>query len=123
VAGRNLSRGGAVWHARGRARGEELEQRPAWRRRRGATRVENGAGRAAAMVSSGGDGKQLLAARAAVWRARGGPAGGVKAVSELGGDAWSGAGAVFGLRQRGNGSGRRRCHAAEEEEERGGARG
>jgi hypothetical protein len=39
----------------------------------GATGVENGAGRAAATVSYGGDGKQLLAA---AWRARGKPAGG-----------------------------------------------
>jgi hypothetical protein len=42
----------------------------------GATRVENGAGRAAATVSYGGDGKQLLAARVAAWRAQGRPAGG-----------------------------------------------
>jgi hypothetical protein len=28
AVGRNLSRGGAAWHARGRARGEELERRP-----------------------------------------------------------------------------------------------
>jgi hypothetical protein len=89
----------------------------AWRQRRGVTRVENGGGRAAATVSSGGGGKQLLAARAAAWRARGGLVGGAKAVGELGGDAWSGAGAVVGLGRRGNGSGRRRYRAAEEEEE------
>jgi hypothetical protein len=90
-----------------------------------ATRVNNGAGGAAAAMSDGGDGKELLAARAAAWRARGGPAGGAKAVGELGGDAWSGAGAVVGLRWRGNGSGRRRCRAAEEaeEEEEGGCQG
>jgi hypothetical protein len=43
-------------------------------------------------------------------------------VGELGGDAWSGAGALIGLGQRGNGSQRRRCRAAEEakEEEEGG---
>jgi hypothetical protein len=29
AAGWNLSRGGAAWHTRGRARGEELERRPA----------------------------------------------------------------------------------------------
>jgi hypothetical protein len=61
-------------------------------------------------VSSGGD-------RAAAWRARGGPAGGAKAVGELGGDAWSGAGAVVGLGRRGNGSGWGCCRAAEEAEE------
>jgi hypothetical protein len=65
-----------------------------------ATRVDNGAGRAAAAVSGGGDGKQLLAARAATWRARGRPAGGAKAVGELGGDAWSGAGAGESLGRR-----------------------
>jgi hypothetical protein len=88
-----------------------------------ATRVNNGAGGAAAAMSYNGDGKELLAARAAAWRARGRPAGGAKAVGELGGDAWSGAGVVVGLGRRGNGSGRRRCRAAEEaeEEEEGGA--
>jgi hypothetical protein len=126
AAGQNLTRGGVAWHARRRARGEELERRLASRRRRGATRVENGTGGVAATVSSGGDSKQLLVARAAAWRARGGPAGGVKAVGELRGDAWSGAGAVFGLGQRGNYSRRRRyrtAEEAEEEEERGGGQG
>jgi hypothetical protein len=42
---------------------------------------------------------------------------GAKAAGELGGDAWSGAGAVTGLGRRGNGSGRRRCRAAKEAEE------
>jgi hypothetical protein len=58
-----------------------------------ATRVNNGAGGAAAAMSYNGDGKELLAARAAAWRARGRPAGGAKAVGELRGDAWSSAGA------------------------------
>jgi hypothetical protein len=40
-----------------------------------------------------------------------------RAVGELGGDAWSGAGAVAGLGRRDNGSGLRRCRAAEEVEE------
>jgi hypothetical protein len=90
-----------------------------------ATQVNNGAGGAAAAMSYGGDGKELLAARAAAWRARGGLAGGAKAVGELGGDTWSGAGAVVDLGRRGNGSGRRRCRAIEEakEEEEGGAPG
>jgi hypothetical protein len=90
-----------------------------------ATRVNNGAGGAATAMSYGGDDKELLAARAAAWHARGGPAGGVKAAGELGGDVWSGAGAVFSLRRRGNGSERRRCRAAEEaeEEEEGGGAG
>jgi hypothetical protein len=42
---------------------------------------------------------------------------GAKAAGELGGDAWSGAAAVTGLRRCDNSSGRRRCRAAEEEEE------
>jgi hypothetical protein len=42
---------------------------------------------------------------------------GAKAAGELGGDAWSGAGAVTGLERRSNGSGWRRCRAAEEAEE------
>jgi hypothetical protein len=67
----------------------------------GATRVENGAGRATAVVSGCGDGKQLLAAQAATRRTWGRPAGGAKAVGELGGDAWSGAGAGDSLRWRG----------------------
>jgi hypothetical protein len=71
-----LGRGRATWSAWEKARREEQERRLAWRRRVGATRVENGAGRAAAMVSYGGNGKQLLVARAAAWRARGRPAGG-----------------------------------------------
>jgi hypothetical protein len=71
-----------------------------------AIRINNGAGGAAAAMSYGGDGKELLAARAMVWRARGRPAGGAKAVGELGGDAWSGAGAVVGLGRCSNGSGR-----------------
>jgi hypothetical protein len=71
AAGQSLGRGGATWSARAKAKGEELERRLAWRQRVGATRVENGASRAAATVSCGGDGKQLLAARAAAWRARG----------------------------------------------------
>jgi hypothetical protein len=82
-----------------------------------ATRVNNGASGAAVAMSYGGDGKELLAARAAAWRARGRPAGGAKAVGELGGDAWSGAGAVVGLGQRGNSSGWWRYRAAEEAEE------
>jgi hypothetical protein len=85
-----------------------------------ATRVNNGAGGAAAAMSDGGDGKELLAARAAAWRARGRPAGGAKAVGELGGDAWGSgvAGGSLGrrgmmacggavARQRGSGGGRR----------------
>jgi hypothetical protein len=40
-----------------------------------------------------------------------------RAAGELGGDAWSGAGAVAGLGRCGNGSGWRRCGAAEEAEE------
>jgi hypothetical protein len=52
-------------------------------------------------VSCGGDGNQLLVARAAAWRARGRPAGGAKAVGELGGDAWSGAGAGKSLARHG----------------------
>jgi hypothetical protein len=52
-------------------------------------------------VSCGGDCKQLLAAQAAAWRARGRPAGGAKAVGELGGDTWSGAGAGESLGWRG----------------------
>jgi hypothetical protein len=63
-----------------------------------ATRVDNGTGRAAAAVNGGGDGKQRLAARVATRHTRGRPAGGAKAVGELGGDAWSGAGIVVGLR-------------------------
>jgi hypothetical protein len=65
-----------------------------------ATRVNNGAGGAAVAMSYGGDGKELLSARAAAWRARGRPAGGAKAVGELGGDAWSGAGAGESLGRR-----------------------
>jgi hypothetical protein len=58
------------------------------------------------------------------WHARRRLAGGAKAVGELGGDAWSGAGTVVGLGRRGNGSGWRRCCAAEEaEEEEEGGRG
>jgi hypothetical protein len=66
-----------------------------------ATRVSNHAGGATAAVSYGSTGKQLLVAWAAAWRARGRPAGGAKAVGELGGDAWSGAGAGESLGQRG----------------------
>jgi hypothetical protein len=40
-----------------------------------------------------------------------------RAAGDLGGDAWSGAEAAVGLRWRGNSSGRRCCHAAEEVEE------
>jgi hypothetical protein len=93
AAGQNSSRGGATWSAWEKARGKELERRPAWRRRVRAARAGGGAGRATAAVSCGGDGKELLAARAAAWRARGRPAGGAKAVGEFGGDVWSGAGA------------------------------
>jgi hypothetical protein len=57
AAGQSSGRGGATWGAWEKARMEELERRPAWRRRVGATRVENGTGRAAATVSCGGDGK------------------------------------------------------------------
>jgi hypothetical protein len=49
-----------------------------------------------------------------------------RAAGELGGDAWSGAGAITGLGRHDNGSGRRRCRVAEEaeeEEDQGGARG
>jgi hypothetical protein len=70
-------------------------------------------------VSYGGDSKQLLAARAAAWSARRRPAGGAKAVGELRGDAWSGAGTGVGLGRRGNDSGRWRCRTAEEAEEEG----
>jgi hypothetical protein len=59
----------------------------------GATRAGGGAGRAAATVSSGGDGKQLLAA----WRARGS----AEAVAELEDDAWRPGEAGAGLHQRG----------------------
>jgi hypothetical protein len=82
-----------------------------------AIRVNNGTGGAAAVMSYGGDGKELLAARAAAWRPRGRRAGGAKAVGELGGDAWSGAGAVVSPEWRSNGSGRWRYRAAEEAEE------
>jgi hypothetical protein len=90
-----------------------------------ATRVNNGAGGATAAMSYGGEGKELLAARAVPWCARGGPVGGAKAVGEPGGDAWSSAGAVVGLGRCGNSNGRRRCRAAEEaeEEEEGGRQG
>jgi hypothetical protein len=54
AAGQSSGRGGATWSAREKARGEELGWRPAWRRRMGAIRVENGAGRVAAAVSGGG---------------------------------------------------------------------
>jgi hypothetical protein len=66
-----------------------------------ANRVENGTSEAVAVMSYGGDGKERLAARAAAWRARGRPAGGAKAVGELGGDAWSGAGTGESPRRRG----------------------
>jgi hypothetical protein len=57
AAGQNSSRGGATWSAWENARGEELERRPAWRRRVRATGAGGGAGRAAVAVSCGGDGK------------------------------------------------------------------
>jgi hypothetical protein len=88
-----------------------------------ATRVDNDAGRAAVAVNGGGDCKQLLAARAVTRRTRGRPSGGAKAMGELGGDAWSGAGTVVGLGRRGNGSGRRCCRTAEEAEEGGAGQG
>jgi hypothetical protein len=66
-----------------------------------ATRVDNGTGRAAAAVNGGGDGKQLLAARAVTRRAQGRLAGGAKAVGKLGGDAWSGAGVGDSLGRHG----------------------
>jgi hypothetical protein len=74
--GQSSSIGGATWSSRKRTRVEELERRPAWRRCVDATRVNNSASRAAAVVSYGGDGKQLLAARAAAWHTRERPAGG-----------------------------------------------
>jgi hypothetical protein len=114
AAGRSSGRGGAVWRARKSTRGGKLGRQMAWRRRVDAIRVNNGTGGAAAAMSYGSDGKELLAARAAAWRARGGPAVGAKAAGELGGDAWSGAGAVTGLGRHGNGGGRRHCRAAEE---------
>jgi hypothetical protein len=117
AAGRSSGRSGAAWRARKRTRGGKLGRQMAWRRRVDAIRVNNGAGGAAAAMSYGGDGKEQLAARAAAWHARARPAGGGKAVGELRGDAWSGAGAVVGLGRRGNSSGRWRCHAAEEAEE------
>jgi hypothetical protein len=117
AAGRSSGRGGAAWRARKRTRGGKLGRQMAWRRCVDAIRVNNGTGGAAAAMSYGGDGKELPAARAAAWRARGGPAGGAKVVGELGGDAWSGAGAGVGLGRHGNGSGRRRCRTAEEAEE------
>jgi hypothetical protein len=40
-----------------------------------------------------------------------------RAAGELGGDAWSGAGAAVDLQRRSNSSGQRRCRAAEEAEE------
>jgi hypothetical protein len=46
-----------------------------------------------------------------------------RAAGELGGDAWSGVGAVAGLGRRGNGSRRRRFRAAEEAEEEEGGEG
>jgi hypothetical protein len=54
ATGQSSGRGRATWSAREKARGEELGRRLAWRRRVGATRVEDGAGRAAATVSGGG---------------------------------------------------------------------
>jgi hypothetical protein len=71
--GQCSGRGGAAWRARKKARGEGLGRRPAWRRRMGAARAGGGASRATAAAAC--DGKQLLAARAAAWRARGRPAG------------------------------------------------
>jgi hypothetical protein len=52
-------------------------------------------------VNGGGDGKQLLAARAVTRRAQGRLAGGAKAVGKLGGDAWSGAGVGDSLGRHG----------------------
>jgi hypothetical protein len=69
AVGQSSSISEAMWSARKRTRGEELERRPAWRRCVDATRVNNSASGAAAVVSYGGDGKQLLAARAAAWHA------------------------------------------------------
>jgi hypothetical protein len=66
-----------------------------------ANRVENGTSEAVAVMSYGGDGKERLAARAAAWRARGRPAGGAKAVGELGGNAWSVAGVGDSLGRHG----------------------
>jgi hypothetical protein len=117
AGGRSSGRGGTAWHARKSTRGGKLGRQMAWRRCVDAIRVNNGTGGAAAVMSYGGDGKERLAAWAAAWRARGMPARGAKAVGELGGDAWSGAGAVVGLGRHGNGSERRRCRAAEEAEE------
>jgi hypothetical protein len=99
-----------------------LGRRMAWRRCVDATRVSNDIGEAAAAMSYGSDGKRLLAGRAAAWRARGRPAGGAKAVGELGCDAWSRR-KPWAARHKGL---QRRCRAAEEEaeeEEEGGGAG
>jgi hypothetical protein len=99
-AGQSSGRDRATWSALEQARREELERRLASRRCVRGARAGGGTVRAAAVVSCGGDGKQLLAARAAACCARGRPAGGAKAVGELGGDAWSGAGAGESLGRR-----------------------
>jgi hypothetical protein len=54
AAGQNSSRGGATWSAWEKARGKELERRPAWRQHVRAARAGGGAGRSAATVSGGG---------------------------------------------------------------------
>jgi hypothetical protein len=51
AAGQSSGRGGAMWRAREKARGEQLGRWPAWGRRVGATRAGGGASRAAAAVS------------------------------------------------------------------------
>jgi hypothetical protein len=122
VAGRCSGRDEAAWRARKRTRGEELEGWPAWRRCVGATRVENGAGRAAATVSGGGGRERGQLGRTAERRGVLGESQqrGAKAVGEHGGGTWSGAGAGVAsggvATSAGGGAVARQRRGAEEEE-------
>jgi hypothetical protein len=60
ATGRSSGRGGVAWRAQKSTRGGKLGRQMAWRRRVDAIRVNNGTGGAAAAMSYGGDGKELL---------------------------------------------------------------
>jgi hypothetical protein len=101
AAGQSSGRGGAMWCARKKARGEKLGRRPARGRRVGAARTGGGTSRAAAMASGGGLRRQRGSSVGRCGALREGQQEEGEAVGELGGNAWRPGEAGRGLGRHG----------------------